>query len=152
MAIRNLCGSLCAIGVSFFLWLYTSELASSTEGIKDSGDSNMINISNSNEKQVEIEDSSSYTSTSPETQFPYFETSKFVTIIGVIVFSAIIRLASSGTIIIIQKDLTVVISNNDTDYLSSKSKNEKIQLKYVIGINIHSVTIEIYYYFFLLLK
>ena len=122
MAIRNLCGSLCAIGVSFFLWLYASELASSTEGIKGSGDSNMINISNSKEKPIEFEDSTSYTSTSPETQFPYFETSKFVTIIGVIVFSAIIRLASSGTIIIIQKDLTVVISNNDTDYLSSKSK------------------------------
>ena len=122
LAIRNLCGSLCAIGVSFFLWLYGNELVSSTEGVKDSGDSNMINISNSNEKQVKSENPTTYTSTIPETQFPYFETSKFVTINGVIVFSAIIRLASSETIIIIQKDLTVVISNNDTDYLSSKSK------------------------------
>ena len=60
LAIRNLCGSLCAIGVSFFFWLYASELAYSTEGIKDSGYSNMINISNPNEKQVEFENSTSY--------------------------------------------------------------------------------------------
>ena len=58
-----------------------------------------------------------------ESQSPWFiipvETAKFATIVGVILFSSIARLASSGTVIILQKDWIVVISENDTDYLAS---------------------------------
>ena len=58
-----------------------------------------------------------------EPQSPWFiiplETAKFATIVGVIAFSSIARLASSGTVIILQKDWIVVISENDTDYLAS---------------------------------
>merc|ERR1719322_1414302 len=57
-----------------------------------------------------------------ESQSPWFiiplETAKFATIVGVITFSSIARLASSGTVIILQKDWIVVISENDTDYLA----------------------------------
>ena len=54
-------------------------------------------------------------------KFPALETAKFVTIVVVIGFSSIARLASSGTVIILQKDWIVVISDNDTDYLASMS-------------------------------
>lgn len=50
---------------------------------------------------------------------PSLETAKFATIVGVITFSSVARLASSGTVIILQKDWIVVISDNDTDYLAS---------------------------------
>ena len=50
---------------------------------------------------------------------PSLSTAKYITIIGVIFFSSVARLASSGTVIILQKDWIVVISDNDTDYLAS---------------------------------
>ena len=120
LAIRNLCASLCAICVSIFLWIYAGKLDSSTNDGHKSGGSNRGNISIINESELRFDKNASRTIPQPETIVVYFETSKCLTIVGVIVFSAIIRLASSGTITIIQKDLTVVISNNDTDYLSSK--------------------------------
>merc|ERR1719486_866778 len=51
-------------------------------------------------------------------KFPSLETAKFVTIVVVIGFSSVARLASSGTVIILQKDWIVVISENDTNYLA----------------------------------
>merc|ERR1712241_1049468 len=51
-------------------------------------------------------------------KFPSRETAKLVTVVVVIGFSSIARLASSGTVIILQKDWIVVISDNDTDYLA----------------------------------
>ena len=120
LAIRNICASLCAIGVSIFLWVYAKKLASSINDDNENSGSNIGNISIVNESELRFDKNASQTTPSPETELFYFETSKFVTTVGVIVFSAFIRLASSGTITIIQKDLTVVISNNDSDYLSSK--------------------------------
>ena len=120
LAIRNICASLCAIGVSIFLWVYAGKLASSINDVDENSGSNIGNISLVNESELRYDKKASHTTPSPETEFLYFETSKFVTTVGVIAFSAIIRLASSGTITIIQKDLTVVISSNDSDYLSSK--------------------------------
>jgi len=119
LAIQNFCVSLCAIGVSFFLWIYTWELDASTvandekslpeEGHK--GESEMI----------ANDDLSKETSPDDLTQLmsiPSLETAKFATIVGVITFSSVARLASSGTVIILQKDWIVVISDNDTDYLA----------------------------------
>jgi len=119
LAIQNFCVSLCAIGVSFFLWIYTCELDASTvandekslpeEGHK--GESEMI----------ANDDLSKETSPDDLTQLmsiPSLETAKFATIVGVITFSSVARLASSGTVIILQKDWIVVISDNDTDYLA----------------------------------
>ena len=57
---------------------------------------------------------------------PSLSTAKYITIIGVIFFSSVARLASSGTVIILQKDWIVVISDNDTDYLASMQS--KLQL------------------------
>ena len=111
LTIRNLCGSLCAIGVSFFLWIYADEMAASSLKNNETSECNNEDAS---------KDDSMNTTQTPLIQVPFFETAKFATIVGVIVFSSIIRLASSGTIIIIQKDLIVVISNNDNDHLSSK--------------------------------
>ena len=54
---------------------------------------------------------------------PSLSTAKYITIIGVIFFSSVARLASSGTVIILQKDWIVVISDNDTDYLASMQSN-----------------------------
>merc|ERR1712241_653366 len=51
-------------------------------------------------------------------KFPSRETAKLVTVVVVIGFSSVARLASSGTVIILQKDWIVVISDNDTDYLA----------------------------------
>ena len=120
LAIRNICASLCAIGVSIFLWVYAGNLASSINDEDKNSGSNIGNISIINESELRFDKNASHTTPSPETELLYFETSKLITTVGVIVFSAIIRLASSGTITIIQKDLTVVISDNDSDYLSSK--------------------------------
>jgi hypothetical protein len=65
--------------------------------------------------------------------WPSFETAKIATIIGVITFSSIARLSSSGTVIILQKDWIVVIADNDTDYLASMLKyNTEISNKLTI--------------------
>ena len=116
MAIQNICGALCAIGVSTFLWIYKSELdnSSTTENVE----SNLENVSLSHAIPTRASNNDSLNDTT-STLVPSLQTAKLATIIGVIIFSSVVRLASSGTIIILQKDLTVVISGNDTDYLAS---------------------------------
>lgn len=49
------------------------------------------------------------------------ETLRLVTIVAVIVFSSVARLATTGTNIIMQKDWIVVIAGNDRDMLAGTS-------------------------------
>ena len=121
LAIQNFCVSLCAIGVSFFLWIYACQLDASTVAKDDKY---------LPEEDIKVEpeiiatdDLLKETNPNHQTQWmsiPSLETAKFATIVGVIAFSSVARLASSGTVIILQKDWIVVISDNDTDYLASK--------------------------------
>ena len=115
LAIQNVCGALCAIGVSTFLWIYDSELDASSKA--ENVDTKLGNDSLHYETPIASNNESLNETTSPFV--PSLQTAKLATIIGVIIFSSVVRLASSGTIIILQKDLTVVISGNDTDYLAS---------------------------------
>jgi len=119
LAIQNFCVSLCAIGVSFFLWVYACELDASTVA-KDEKHLPEEDV-NEDSEIIADDDLSKETSPTQQTQLisiPYLETAKFATIVGVITFSSVARLASSGTVIILQKDWIVVISDNDTDYLA----------------------------------
>ena len=99
------------MGVSFFLWVYEGKLDASS------------NTENEGETLKALESNlhvaSDETTDDAHEKFPSLETAKFVTIVVVIGFSSIARLASSGTVIILQKDWIVVISDNDTDYLAS---------------------------------
>ena len=119
LAIQNFCVSLCAIGVSFFLWTYSAELDAATKSEK--GDNILEEFAEGESKITSDAEKSNVTGLEP--QSPWFiiplETAKMATIVGVIAFSSIARLASSGTVIILQKDWIVVISENDTDYLAS---------------------------------
>ena len=120
LAIQNLCVSLCAIGVSFFLWVYACEL----DATNDTKNEKVI-VENDVKEELYIQtDDNLSREENPERlsqslSFPALETAKFATIVGVISFSSVARLASSGTVIILQKDWIVVISDNDTDYLAS---------------------------------
>ena len=124
LAIQNICVSVCALGISCFLWLYEDQLETTT----NSDDSNLA-IQNGTsegmkqwyfwngtevERMVLLDDR-----TSTASKLPSLETSKILTIICVITFSSIAKLASSGTVIILQKDWIVVIADNNTDYLAS---------------------------------
>jgi len=119
LAIQNFCVSLCAIGVSFFLWIYACELDKSTVS-KDEKYLSGEDV-NGESEMIVTDDLSKGTNPNHQTQLmsiPSLETAKLATIVGVITFSSIARLASSGTVIILQKDWIVVISENDTDYLA----------------------------------
>ena len=77
---------------------------------------------NGESEMIVTDDLSKGTNPNHQTQLmsiPSLETAKLATIVGVITFSSVARLASSGTVIILQKDWIVVISDNDTDYLAS---------------------------------
>merc|ERR1711963_370382 len=104
LAIQNFCVSLCAIGVSFFLWIYACELDKSTVS-KDEKYLSEEDV-NGESEMIVTDDLSKGTNPNHQTQLmsiPSLETA---------------RLASSGTVIILQKDWIVVISDNDTDYLA----------------------------------
>ena len=111
LAIQNFCVSLCAVGVSFFLWAYETELDATSKNKNE----------NESFEALSLNYQSDETSKDVHEQVLSLEAAKLVTIIVVIAFSSIARLASSGTVIILQKDWIVVISDNDTDYLASMS-------------------------------
>jgi len=108
LAIQNFCVSLCAVGVSFFLWAYETELDATSKNKNE----------NESFEALSLNYQSDETSKDVHEQVLPLEAAKLVTIIVVIAFSSIARLASSGTVIILQKDWIVVISDNDTDYLA----------------------------------
>ena len=112
---------MCAIGVSFFLWIYACELDASTV----TKDEKYLPEEDIKVKPEIVDTDVLLKEPNPNHQtqwmsIPSLETAKFATIVGVIAFSSVARLASSGTVIILQKDWIVVISDNDTDYLASK--------------------------------
>ena len=111
LAIQNFCVSLCAVGVSFFLWAYETELDATSKNKNE----------NESFKALSLNYQSDENSKDVHEQVLSLEAAKLVTIIVVIAFSSIARLASSGTVIILQKDWIVVISDNNTDYLASMS-------------------------------
>ena len=111
LAIQNFCVSLCAVGVSFFLWAYETELDATSKNKNE----------NESFEAISLNYQSDETSKDVHEQVLSLEAAKLVTIIVVIAFSSIARLASSGTVIILQKDWIVVISDNNTDYLASMS-------------------------------
>ena len=121
LAIQNLCVSICALWISSFLWTYggNSGLSPRTTNISP------FMLNETYKEQPLLLGNYSNTTNEPVSalsNLPSFETAKLVTIIGVITFSSIARLASSGTVIILQKDWIVVIADNDTDYLASMFK------------------------------
>ena len=107
LAIQNLCVSICALGISCFLWVYGNALSASNN---NADIATLVNGDNDPSIDDKLEDLF---------HLPSLSTAKYITIVGVIFFSSVARLASSGTVIILQKDWIVVISDNDTDYLAS---------------------------------
>jgi iron-regulated transporter 1 len=117
LAIQNLCVSICALGISWFLWIY----GTNSGLIQSSADMKPVMLNETYKEDPELFGDYNTTTDDPAStlsNLPSFETAKLVTIIGVIMFSSIARLASSGTVIILQKDWIVVIADNDTDYLA----------------------------------
>jgi len=108
-----------SIGVSFFLWVYACQLDATNDTKNEKG---IVENDVKGELDIHTDDDLSREENperlSQSLSFPALETAKFATIVGVISFSSVARLASSGTVIILQKDWIVVISDNDTDYLA----------------------------------
>ena len=104
--------------MSCFLWMYESQLKTSKE------EYNTLNtidneILGKERQNFDLYDAELNNKLENVYDWPSLETAKMATIVGVIAFSSIARLASSGTVIILQKDWIVVIADNDTDYLAS---------------------------------
>ena len=121
LAIQNFCVSLCALGMSSFLWMYENQLCTSND---ESTTIDNINngILGKEQNNFDLDDAGLKNNLENVYYWPSLETAKIATIVGVITFSSVARLASSGTVIILQKDWIVVIADNDTDYLASRLK------------------------------
>ena len=116
LAIQNICVSICALGISWFLWMYGRKSGVTPNSSEVT--SFMVNDT-SKEEELLLGEYNTTTNDSTYSNIPSFEAARIATIVGVISISSIARLASSGTVIILQKDWVVVIADNDTDYLAS---------------------------------
>lgn len=91
------------------------------------------------------------TGSGPEVPLETKATTKLAVTVIVIAFSALAKLASSGTVIIMQRDWIVVIANGSNDKLASESRlvrgtidRDRLSLIYQIPVTEKSVLMLIY--------